>query len=140
MPKHPLMLARCAALALGFVLAAFAGACAAFCPPANGGDAAVCDAARPLRATVALCAAAAQTAEMCADRSTGIGHALYLTRAASEWRKAAMGKGRRTALARGWLAHATVLDERVQDDPDAPRALRAQAKHDEQLARAALHG
>jgi len=31
-----------------------------------------------------------------------------------------------------------VLGERVQDDPTAPAALRARAKHDEQLAKTAL--
>jgi hypothetical protein len=64
-------------------------------------------------------------------------YALYLTRAASEWRKAAVA-GARTPEARRRLAHAMVLDERVQDDPTAPAVLRARAKHDEELARTAL--
>ncbi len=127
---------RTAAFALTLALAAHAAASA--CPPTPGGDAAACNAARPARLTTALCAAAAQTAETCADRTTGIVHAFYLVRSASEWRKAALAKGRRDASARRWLAHAMVLDERVQDDPGAPRALRLEAARDEALARAQL--
>jgi len=130
------MPARTAAFTLAFVLAANAAAGA--CPPTSGGDAPACNAARPAALTTALCAAAAQTAETCADRTAGTVHAFYLVRAAAEWRKAALAKGRRTAVARRWLAHATVLDERVQDDPNAPRALRLEAARDEELAKAQL--
>ena len=130
---------RTTALALAFVFAGVLTA-AASCPPTTGPDSAECNAAHPTRTTVARCAADARTIETCADRATGIVHALYLTRAASEWRKAAIAAGRRTPEARRRLAHAMVLDERVQDDPDAPLPLRARAKHDEQLAKEALTG
>ena len=80
----------------------------------------------------------AQRAESHADRTTGIEHAEDLMRAASAWRKAASGRGVRADETRRRLAHAMVLDERVQDDPAAPAALRAQAKRDEELARTAL--
>jgi hypothetical protein len=126
-----------AAIAAEVVLAACLTA-AARCPPASGRDAAACDAARRTGITTALCAADAQRTETCADRATGVAYAAGLTRAASEWRKAAVSAGPRAARARRWLAHAMVLDERVQDEPAAPAALRARAKHDEQLARTAL--
>jgi hypothetical protein len=125
------------AIALAAVVAASLTA-AASCPPANGRDAAACDAALRSAITTALCAADAQRTETCADHAAGIAYAAGLTRAASEWRKAAVAAGPSTARARRWLAHATVLGERVQDDPAAPAALRARAKHDEQLARTLL--
>jgi hypothetical protein len=134
---------RRGALATAITLTAVLGAyiaAAASCPPPNGRDAAACDSVLHNAITTALCAADAGRTETCADHATGIEHALGLTRAASEWRKAAVAAGRRTARARQWLAHAMVLDERVQDDPTAPAALRARAKHDEQLARTALTG
>jgi len=126
-----------AAIALAAVLAAYLAA-AASCPPATGRDAAACDTPHQTDMTAALCASAAQKTETCADHATGIVRNADLARAASEWRKAAIATNRGTAQARRWLAHATVLDERVQDDPAAPAALRAQAKHNEQLARDAL--
>jgi hypothetical protein len=128
---------RTAALVLTLVLTA-AFTIAASCPRPGAVDAADCNDAHQTRTTIARCAADAQTTERCADRATGAEHALDLTRAASEWRKAAMAAGSRTARARRWLAHATVLDERVQDDPGAPLDVRKRAKHDEQLAKAAL--
>jgi hypothetical protein len=124
------------AITLTGVFAAYLAATAS-CPPPNARDAAACDAPRATGITTARCAADAQSTETCADHATGTAHALYLTRAASEWRKAAAA-GVPTPEARRRLAHATVLDERVQDDPTAPAALRAQAKHDEELARTAL--
>ena len=117
-------------------VAASLGAVAS-CAPANGRDAAACDAVRPTAVTTARCAVDAQRSETRADHTTGIEHAEDLTRAASEWRKAAAG-GTAAPESRRRLAHAMVLDERVQDDPTAPAALRAQAKRDEQLARTAL--
>jgi hypothetical protein len=140
MQNPPIMparkVARVTAIALATVLAAYLTA-AAKCPPRNPRDAAACDAAHATAVTAALCAADAQRTETCADPTTGAAHAADLTRAASEWRKAAMA-GARTPRSRRWLAHAMVLDERVQDDPAAPAALRAQAKRDEELARTAL--
>jgi hypothetical protein len=130
---------RTTALALAFVFAGILTA-AASCPPTTGPDRAECNDSHQTRMTIARCAADARTTETWADRATGTIHALYLTRAASEWRKAAVAAGRRTPQARRQLAHAMVLDERVQDDPDAPAALRARAKHDEQLAKEALTG
>ena len=140
MQNKPIMPARSRLVATAIpltVLAAYLTA-AASCPPSIGRDAAACDAGNQTGLTAAACASDAQETETCADHATGIVHARYLTRAASEWRKAAVAGDRRTSRARRWLAHAMVLDERVQDDPDAPTALRAQAKHDEQLASIAL--
>jgi hypothetical protein len=137
MRKYAIMPARTTAMTVTLVLVASLTA-AASCPPPNGRDASTCDAARPSRVSAALCEADATATETCADRATGLVHALYLARAASEWRKAARASGGRTAPARRWLAHATVLDERVQDDPNAPLALRMRAKHDEALAKAEL--
>jgi hypothetical protein len=135
------MPARKGAIATAIALAAVAAAyltAAAACPPANGRDAAVCDTPHSAQVTTALCAADAQRTETCADHATGTAYAAGLARAASEWRKAAVAAGARTPRARRWLAHAMVLGERVQDDPAAPAALRAKAKHDEQLAKTAL--
>jgi hypothetical protein len=126
------------AAAIALALAAYLTAAAASCPPPNAPDDAACDAARPTGTRIAQCTADAQRTETCADKSTGITHAMYLTRAASEWRKAAIASNPRAAQARRWLAHAMVLDERVQDDPEAPPALRKRAKLDESLAKAAL--
>src|ERR1700737_2061370 len=92
--------ATAAAIALTVVLAVFLIA-AASCPPANGRDAAACDAAHPSAITAALCAADAQRTEDCADRATGIAHAAGLARAASEWRKAAVAGGRSPQARRG---------------------------------------
>jgi hypothetical protein len=139
MQNRPIMPARrvaiATAIALAAVLAAYLTA-AARCPQGNARDAAACDIAHATGIT-ALCVADAQKTETCADQATGIAHAADLARAASEWRKAAMA-GARTTQSRRWLAHAMVLDERVQDDPTAPAALRAQAKRNEELARTAL--
>ena len=136
------MPARKGTIAATFALAAVAAAAfvaaAASCPPPNARDASACDAARRTGITTALCAADAQRTETCADHAAGVAYADALTRTASEWRKAALAAGPRTARARRWLAHAMVLGERVQDDPAAPAALRARAKRDEQLARTAL--
>jgi hypothetical protein len=137
MRNDTVMPSRTVALTITLVLTAFLAANAS-CPPTNGRDAAACDAARPTDATIAACAADAATTERCADHAGGLVHAIYLARAASEWRKAATASKGGAARARRWLAHATVLDERVQDDPTAPAALRAQAKRDESSARAAL--
>ena len=128
--------ATATAITLTVVVAASLTA-AASCPRAGGPEAAACNAVHPTASMTALCAADAQRTETCADHATGLAHAVDLTRAASEWRKAAVARGR-TPEARRWLAHAMVLGERVQDDPTAPATLRAQAKHDEELARAAL--
>ncbi|MDQ6925054.1 MAG: hypothetical protein M3154_02295 [Candidatus Eremiobacteraeota bacterium] len=139
MRNEPIMPVRRGTIATAITLTVALAACltaAASCPPADRPDAAACDAARPAAFTTALCAADARGTETCADHATGIVHAMYLTRAASEWRKAAMAATR--TQGRGWLAHAMVLDERVQDDPSAPAALRARAKQNEQLARTAL--
>jgi hypothetical protein len=127
-----------AATALAVALGVYLTAAAASCPPPNAPDDGACDAARPNTTRTAQCTADAQRTETCADKSTGITHALYLTRAASEWRKAAIVSNPRTMQARRWLAHAMVLDERVQDNPDAPPVLRKRAKLDEALAKAAL--
>ncbi len=67
-------------------------------------------------------------------------HALYLARTGAEWAAAGIAAGRRSARGRKWLAHALVLDERVQDDPLAPRDLRGLAKRNEDSARSALFG
>jgi len=128
---------RTTAFALAFVFAGVVTA-AASCPRTSDPDNADCNDSHQTRTTIARCAAAARTTEACADRATGTVHAIYLARAASEWRKAAVAAGRPTPESRHRLAHAMVLDERVQDDPDAPAALRARAKHDEQLAKKAL--
>ena len=117
-------------------IAAILGALAS-CSPANGRDAVACDAVHPTAVTASRCAADAQRTETHAEHTTGTEHAEDLTRAASEWRKAALADAR-TPAARRRLAHAMVLDERVQDDPVAPPALRAQAKRNEELARIAL--
>ncbi len=141
MQNQALMPARTGAIATAItlivVLVAYLTATAS-CPPPNARDAAACDAAHHTAITSTRCASDAQSTEACADHATGVAHAQYLTRAASEWRKAAVATDRHSAQARRWLAHATVLGERVQDDPTAPAALRAQAKRDERLARAAL--
>jgi hypothetical protein len=140
MQNTPIMPARRVAVATAIVLAAVLAAfltAAARCPSGNARDAAACDAAHAIGIAAALCAKDAQRTETCADHETGIAHAAGLTRAASEWRKAAMA-GAATPKSRRWLAHAMVLDERVQDDPAAPAAMRAQAKRDEELARTAL--
>ncbi|HEV2737743.1 MAG TPA: hypothetical protein VGU66_04095 [Candidatus Elarobacter sp.] len=131
------MPARTAALTFALILAATLTA-AATCPATNGRDDSSCDVAHPTTSTSASCAAAAHATETCADQATGLVRAIYLTRAASEWRKAAMALGRKKSQGRYWLAHSTILDERVQDDPDAPSRLRMEAKRNEQLARAAL--
>ncbi|MEA2785188.1 MAG: hypothetical protein QOF71_1292 [Candidatus Eremiobacteraeota bacterium] len=110
----------------------------ASCSPANGRDATACDAVHLTAAAESRCAADAQRTETRADHTAGLEHAEALARAASEWRKSASGRGVLTPEARRRLAHAMVLDERVQDDPGAPAALRAQAKRDEELARTAL--
>jgi hypothetical protein len=101
--------------------------------------AAACD-ARAGTVSAARCAAAAQQTEDCADRGAGVTHALYLARAGAEWAAAGIAAGRRSARGRKWLAHALVLDERVQDDPLAPRDLRRAAKRNEDGARSALFG
>jgi hypothetical protein len=137
MRNHGVMPVRTVAMTITLVLMAYLAA-SATCPATSGRDAAACDVARPTDITIAACAADAQQTETCADRAMGLVHAIYLTRAASEWRKAGAAGTRRTPRARRWLAHATVLDERVQDDPAAPAALRNQAKRDESSARAAL--
>ena len=131
------MLVRTAALTLALTLTVYLTAATA-CPPTNGRDASSCDVVHATMRTSASCAAAAHATENCADRATGLVRAIYLTRAASEWRKAAMGLGRKKPQARYWLAHSTILDEQVQDDPDAPSRLRMEAKRNEQQARAAL--
>ncbi len=108
------------------------------CPPPNANDNVACNPTHRSAASITACITDARTTETCADHATGITRARYLVRAASEYGKAALATGRRTARARQWLAHATILDERVQDDPTAPLTLRKQAKKDEERARAAL--
>lgn len=109
------------------------------CPATNGRDFAACD-ARPSTATVGACARHAALAETCAQRATGVVYRMYLVRAMSEFTKAGLGAGARTARGRRWLAHATVLAERVQDDPGASPELRRFAKDGEAKAKRALFG
>jgi hypothetical protein len=116
-----------------------AAASAAACPATGSREAAACG-ARAGAVSAPLCAAAARQTEQCADRSAGVPHATYLARAGAEWAQAGIAAGRRSARGRTWLAHALVLDERVQDDPDAPRDLRRLAKRNEDSARTALFG
>ena len=125
------------AIALPAVLAAYLTAVAS-CPPATGRDAAACDAAHQAGVTAALCASAARRIETCADHATGRSEiAIWRAPPRNGVRRRSPSIAR-SAQARRWLAHATVLDERVQDDPGAPAALRAQAKRNEELARAEL--
>jgi hypothetical protein len=106
------------------------------CPAGVSRDDPAC--ARPARAAIAACINDAIAIEACADRATGIAHALDLKRAASEYLKAGIAIGHRTARGRYYLAHATILDERVQDDPNAPATLREGARRDEERARALI--
>jgi hypothetical protein len=126
-------------MVIGAIASIMAAANAAACPATGSRVAAACD-ARAGAVSAARCAGAARQTEQCADRSAGVAHALHLARAGSEWAEAGLAAGRRSARGRKWLAHALVLDERVQDDPHAPRDLRRLAKRNEDSARNALFG
>jgi hypothetical protein len=109
----------------------------ATCPVPNGHDARACD-ARPTRSTIAACIADAERTERCADHAGGRIRSIYLQRAASEYTKAAVSSNPHTRRAQLWLAHATVLDERIQDDPLAPIRTRELAKANEEKLRSLL--
>ena len=116
-----------------------AAAAAASCPATSANDEPACD-ARPSRTSIARCLGDAHSSEACADRASGAVHASYLVRAASELTKAGIATGARTAPARRWLAHAMVLDERVQDDPTAAPALRRASAPEAQARDGRCHG
>jgi len=124
-------------LAVAALIAAAPLIAAGPCPRPTGREAPACN-AQPTPTSITACTTDARHAESCANHETGLAHALHLVQAATEWTKAAQATGSHTKKARQWLAHAIVLDERVQDDPTAPQTLRHQAELNERSARQAL--